>query len=244
MFSWRWPRGLGISGRSFCDVCRRPLLWYQNIPLLSAVYFRGRCVQCGKGFEGLRYFAIEASMGVAFVLTGYLWQKDSSGLVRLFRDSWGDFSLVLMLSIVLVFVGLFVVDLEKKLLPDVLSLIAGALIFLLTFFLPSPLFFNHLAAGLFCFIFFLSIFLITNARGMGFGDVKMAFFMGLLLGSPLLFVWLILSFVSGGTVGVILLFLRRATLGQEVPFGPFLLVSAYIVLFFGEDILSWYINLL
>ncbi|MBI2590666.1 MAG: prepilin peptidase, partial [Candidatus Blackburnbacteria bacterium] len=123
------------------------------------------------------------------------------------------------------------------------------LIFLLfTFYfllsLPSPLLFDHLLWGTVSAGFFLFLFLVTRGRGMGFGDVKLSFVLGSLLGYPASLVWLFLAFLTGGAIGIILILAGKARFGQHIPFGPFLLFAAAVAFGFGEVLFKWYLLLL
>jgi len=93
---------------------------------------------------------------------------------------------------------------------------------------------------LFGFFFLLHLFF---PKGMGFGDVKLAGSIGLFLGLRLGVLSAFLAFISGGLVGVVLVVLRRKTLKDPLPFGPFLALGALLGLFFGERILSWYLGM-
>ena len=94
--------------------------------------------------------------------------------------------------------------------------------------------------ALFGFFFLLHLFF---PKGMGFGDVKLAGSIGLFLGLRLGVLSAFLAFISGGLVGVVLVVLRRKTLKDPLPFGPFLALGALLGLFFGERILSWYLGM-
>ena len=94
--------------------------------------------------------------------------------------------------------------------------------------------------ALFGFFFLLHLFF---PKGMGFGDVKLAGSIGLFLGLRLGVLSAFLAFISGGLVGVVLVVLRRKTLKDPLPFGPFLALGALLGLFFGERILSWYFGM-
>ncbi len=98
-------------------------------------------------------------------------------------------------------------------------------------------------AGLAAAAFFLAIFLISRAKWLGFGDVKLAFLLGLLLGFPDILIALFLAFSIGAIIGVGLILLKRKTLKSELPFGPFLVGAAFIALFWGEKIINFYLNL-
>lgn len=94
--------------------------------------------------------------------------------------------------------------------------------------------------ALFGFFFLLHLFF---PKGMGFGDVKLAGSIGLFLGFRLGVLSAFLAFISGGLVGVVLVVLRKKTLKDPLPFGPFLALGALLGLFFGERILSWYLGM-
>src|SRR3989344_8400944 len=71
MWSFRAPRNLSLGGRSFCDVCRKKIKWYRNIPLISYLMLHGRCPDC-KNKISVRYPLIESFTALSFFLTGYL----------------------------------------------------------------------------------------------------------------------------------------------------------------------------
>ena len=77
---------------------------------------------------------------------------------------------------------------------------------------------------------------------MGFGDVKLAFFMGLFLGYPNILVALFLAFFLGAIIGVGLIVFGNKKLKSEVPFGPFLITGTFLALLWGQEIIQWYMN--
>lgn len=91
--------------------------------------------------------------------------------------------------------------------------------------------------------FFMALIMITKGKGMGGGDVKLGAFMGIVLGFPLGLLALVLSFLLGAIFSLILIFLRKKHFGQVIPFGPFLVTGSLIVLFWGKEILDWYLTL-
>lgn len=92
-------------------------------------------------------------------------------------------------------------------------------------------------------IFFGSIIFLTKGRGMGGGDLKLGIFMGFILGFPNSLIALSLAFLTGSTVGIGLLILKKRHFGQTIPFGPFLSLGSITALLWGEKIASWYFNL-
>ncbi|PJA84391.1 MAG: hypothetical protein CO144_01935 [Candidatus Nealsonbacteria bacterium CG_4_9_14_3_um_filter_35_11] len=90
----------------------------------------------------------------------------------------------------------------------------------------------------------MAIFLISRGKWLGFGDVKLAFFMGLFLGFPDILVALFLAFLIGAMIGLGLIIFKKKGLKSEIPFGPFLITGTLIALFWGNQIINWYLNLI
>lgn len=245
MLTYRLPRGIPLSGRSFCPHCKKKIRWFENIPVLSFVFLLGRCGRCGKNISW-RYPLLELSTAGLFMATGLFWQSLApvNGVAYQFKELLGLQSLFLYLLLLTLATALFVVDLEFKLLPDSLLLYSLFSIFYFLFFLPSPLLFHHLLVGAISSTLFLLLFLATRGRGMGFGDVKLAFILGSLLGWPEILTWLFLAFLTGALVGIILILLGKAQFGQHIPFGPFLIFGAVVAFGFGEILFKWYLSFL
>ena len=91
--------------------------------------------------------------------------------------------------------------------------------------------------------FFMALIIITRGRGMGGGDVKLGGFMGLILGFPGGVLAVVLGFISGAIVAVGLIFLGKKRFGENIPFGPFLVAGSLIALFWGTEIINWYLQL-
>jgi len=137
---------------------------------------------------------------------------------------------------------IFIYDLKHYLIPDkvLFPAIAVALLFRLLenlYLMP-----NYLLAVLIGSGFFLAIFLISKGRAMGFGDVKLAILMGILLGWPNILVALFLAFFLGAIIGLILMIFKGKGLKSEIPFGPFLITGTFIALFWGQQLVNWYLT--
>lgn len=102
-----------------------------------------------------------------------------------------------------------------------------------------PLFWNAVA-GLSIASIFVLLIIVTRGRGMGWGDVKYVFFLGLVLGFPNVALAVFLAFFGGSIASLLLIGLRRKNFGQTIPFGPFLSLGALATLFWGAQILDWY----
>lgn len=242
MLTYRLPRELSLKGRSYCDHCGKKINWAENIPLFSYLLLRGKCKNCHRHIS-IRYPLLELSTGILFVTTFYLVLRPADSFA-FWLSSIGSFSLIFLLFIVVCSIALFVIDLETQLLPDKILIPMLVIISFFCFLLPSPNLFSHIFWGFLSGGFFLLIYLLTKERGMGFGDVKLSFIAGLLLGFPHTIVWILLSFLLGSVFGVVLLLSGKVKLGQAIPFGPFLIGSLLITLAFGGNLFIWYINLL
>lgn len=108
--------------------------------------------------------------------------------------------------------------------------------------LSEPLFYGCLMA-LVLGLFFYFLIVITRGRGMGGGDLKLGVFLGLAFGFPYALVVLMLSFLLGSIFGVGLIIFGRKKFGQTLPFGPFMSLAGIIVIFWGTNILDWYLHL-
>lgn len=104
-------------------------------------------------------------------------------------------------------------------------------------------FFYSLLTGLLIGGFFLSLIIITRGKGMGGGDVKLGVFIGVMLGFPQAVFAIILSFLIGAIFSIGLIFAGKKHFGQTIPFGPFMVVGSLIMLFWGPQIVDWYLHL-
>jgi len=91
--------------------------------------------------------------------------------------------------------------------------------------------------------FFMALIILTKGKGMGGGDVKLGALIGLGLGFPHGLVALMLSFLSGATVSLVLILMGKKHFGQNIPFGPFLVLGSLMALFWGPQIVNWYLQI-
>lgn len=158
------------------------------------------------------------------------------------------FELLYLWAIAAILIAIFVYDLKHFLIPDILvySAIGMAALWRIVEFLNignfEPLF-NAILAGIGAAAFFLAIYLVSKGRWMGFGDVKLAFLLGVFLGWPSILVALFAAFCLGAVVGLVLIAFKKKVLKSEVPFAPFLILGTAIAFFFGSPIIHWYLNL-
>ena len=218
---------------SHCRACSAPLSWYDNLPLASYVLRRGRCRFCGAAFS-FRYFLVELLTALLAVALVYRF-----GLTV---TTVGYFAFSAAL-VVITFI-----DLDYQIIPDVISLpgaVAGVLFSLVSpaLSLWSSLIGLVLGAGILLAVA-LGYRAVTGREGMGGGDVKLLAMIGAFLGwRAVLFSLFAASFV-GSVVGVAAMVRNHADSKLALPFGPFLSFGALCYLFFGEQLIGWYLNLL
>lgn len=207
------------KGRSLCPACKHQLSWADNIPLLSFILLRGKCRYCHKPIS-IQYPLVELAVALFTILI------------------FDTQSLIPDLILVYILMAIFVSDLIYETIPDLLLLPAIGLSLV---FYHSPL---DLASGFGAGLFFYLLYLATKGKGMGLGDVKLVILLGLMLGWPNIIVCLFLAFLTGATVGVILILAKLKKFGQHLPFGPFLIGSWLIANFWAREIINLYFNFL
>jgi len=242
-------------GRSYCPKCKHKLNWQDLIPLLSFFYLKGKCRYCGEKIA-LQYPLVEFLTGLLFVfVTRY-------GLLLKGYSSYNLLLTVYYLLITCFLIIIFLYDLKHYIIPDKVIYPAIGTVFLyrlfeilefgnwdlfriwdLGFGILRPIV-HSFSAGLGALAFFLAIVLVSRGKWMGLGDVKMAFFMGSLLGAPALLVALFSAFFIGAIIGIGLIIFKKKTLKSEIPFGPFLVAGTFLAMFWGDQIVGWYLNLL
>jgi leader peptidase (prepilin peptidase)/N-methyltransferase len=230
---YRLPQGLSIvSPGSFCPQCRTPVRGYDNIPLLSYLLLRGRCRSCGAKISW-RYPLVEGLTG-ALAVALYL----KFGLTGSF---FAFFAFVAAL-VVITFI-----DLDHRIIPDVISLPGIGIGFLLSFFLPHPSvtesLIGLLAGGGSLYLVAVGYETLTKREGMGGGDVKLLAMIGAWLGWKAVLFTLFAASLTGSLIGGGAMVLQKQGRHYAVPFGPFLAFGCLAYLFFGPPLIDWYLNL-
>src|SRR3989344_2510798 len=226
-----------LKGRSYCPQCKHPLSWQDLIPLLSFALLQGKCRYC-KAHISWQYPLVELATGIVFVV---LYNLVSLSFSQVFQVPY-------FFAVASLLVVIFVYDLKHYLIPDKILYPAIGLVLAWRAFeilnLESWDLFriSNLGYSILPTLFFLAIFLVSRGTWMGFGDVKLALFMGLFLGWPNVLVALFVAFTLGAAVGVALILLKKKGLRSQVPFGPFLIGGTFAALFFGEAIAHWYLT--
>ncbi|PID04126.1 MULTISPECIES: A24 family peptidase [unclassified Sporosarcina] len=217
-----------VSPPSRCTTCDRNLTAVDLVPVFSYVFLRGKCRGCKEKISAL-YPVMELITGVLFVCAflhfGFQWE------------------FVVALLFISMLVILTVSDLKYMLIPNKILLPFGIAIFILRFVSPLTPWWDSLLGAAVGFGLLLLIAFVSNG-GMGGGDIKLFFVIGLVLGTMQTLVTLFLASLIGAIVGMI--FLKKTKQGRKtpVPFGPSIAVAALIAYFYGTQLVSWYTGLL
>lgn len=227
---FRLPLGRTVLwGRSQCPHCSRQIRAWENIPVLSWAALRGRCAGCRTPI-GLQYPLVELVTGSLF-----------AGAAWLYGPTW---LLVPRLIFVCAMVVLFMIDLQHRILPNVITLPGIAVGLAFSLFLPPGLrdaLIGAAACSLLLFGMGEAVSRVLGKEALGFGDVKMIAMMGAFLGWQLTLVSLFLASFLGSAIGVGLVALTRNR-DYEIPLGSFLAVGALAAAAVGQPLLDWYVG--
>ncbi len=242
---WRVPRGESIvRPPSHCPKCNAPIKWYQNLPVLSWLALRGKCANC-KAPISPRYILIECLGGLLFL--GAFWHLTTLHDPLIWLP-------VYWVWISLMIVGTFI-DFDHQLLPDFVTvggMILGVGANGVTAWrlgLWSQVLFSVVGLVFGFGLMWIIRFVGTKAfkrEAMGLGDVFLMGAIGALFGPVAVIVTLMVSSVIGSLVGVGMILLSKAKLGNfvSIPFGPYLCMGCLVWMFWGIQIVSWYLNLI
>ena len=216
-----------VSGPSHCTTCDRKLGALDLVPVFSYLFLRGKCRGCGSKISAIYPF-MEFVTGVLFTLSFF--KLGLSG------------ELVIALLFVSLLVIITVSDIAYMLIPNKVLLPFAVVLFGVRLFVPLELWWDSLVGALVGFGV-LYLIAVVSKGGMGGGDVKLFFVIGLVLGTVHTLLTLFLASVIGTIAGVILL--KRAGKGRKtpIPFGPSIALAAVIAYFWGADFVAWYSNL-
>jgi leader peptidase (prepilin peptidase)/N-methyltransferase len=259
-----------VYGRSECEFCHKELSAKELIPVISFIVQKGKCSACGAKLSWY-YPVSEILTGTMFVLLA-VWlkvfsQNDTSiYLAYVYHLIIASFLIAIFLTDLkdmiipdkIVFPAIIFVLLSRigassySLLTMYQSLKADVLgkYLLKAGYLTSHIKFELwdlawvVGGALVVSLFFLLLIFITKGRGMGGGDVKLGFLLGLINGFPNFTVMLFSAFLVGALYSVFLVILKRKGMKEAIPFGPFLIIGCYIALFFGEVLVNRYLSML
>jgi leader peptidase (prepilin peptidase)/N-methyltransferase len=223
----RVPEGRSlVRPGSACPGCGAAIAWYDNVPILSFVALRGRCRACATPITW-RYPLVEAVTAGLFAAAGIAFGPTLQGVVAA--------------ALLAALVAITVIDLERQIIPDVISLpgiVAGVLANLAVgrVLWMESLLGIVVGGGLFLVI------ILASGGGMGGGDMKLGAMLGAFLGWKVVLLSVFIAVVVGGALAVALMASGVRGRKDPIPFGPFLAAGGAAGLFWGERMVQWYLS--
>mgnify|MGYP001546290787 CR=1 FL=1 len=219
---------------SHCPICRTPLHWYENIPVFSYLFLRGKCGHCNTRIS-LQYPTVE-------FLTGFMAAANLAA-----------FGLSVAAVVFFIFSAALItiiwIDIHHQIIPDIISKPGIIVGFCFSFFSPLTIWQDSLIGivagwGIF-FSISLAYRLIRDQEGLGGGDAKLLAMLGAFLGWQSLLFIIFASSVTGSIAGLIAMPIQKKGGATRIPFAPFLALSGFLYLFFHAQIhhlFSLYLN--
>jgi leader peptidase (prepilin peptidase)/N-methyltransferase len=227
----RLPSGQSIvRPPSSCPLCSTRIRWYDNVPLVSYLLLRGKCRGCAAPIS-IRYPLVELLTGLSATAVFIRFGPSLSAAV---------YFIFIAALLVITFI-----DIDHRIIPDSISLPGIPLGIAASFFLPNITWIESVLGTLLGGGILLAIAwgyqIITQKDGMGGGDIKLLAMMGAFIGwQGVLFTIMASSFIGTG-IGLVLMIRAGKGMKLAIPFGPFLSMGAILYLFFGPDLINWYL---
>lgn len=221
----RLPEGGDVVfEESHCPVCKKSIRWYENIPLLSYLFLRGKCSGCGTRIS-FQYPLIELITGLFCLL---ILPKDLT-LPYLLTFS-------LKLSVFACFLTIFVVDIRHQIIPNYINLFLFIVLSLVSLFMYN---WTHIVFGLLIGVGFPGIvtwafYKLKGQIGLGMGDIKLYGALSVYLGPMGIIQNIFLSCFSGSFIIGLLMLLNKVKRDTKIPFGPFIVLVAFFQFYYPE----------
>lgn len=221
--------GSVVFPASHCPKCKHPLAAYENIPILSYLFLRGKCLHC-KCKISMQYPIVELCMGILALLLFHHFDLSITSL--------GYFFFLAALLVIIV------IDIHHQIIPDVISLpgigLGLAFSFINPLITPFDSFLGAFLGGGVLYAIAWAYLIIRKQDGMGGGDIKLLAMLGAWLGwQSLLFIVFFSSF-TGAIIGIIAIKLQNEDTNYRIPFGPFLSIAAICFLFYSTEIIHYF----
>ena len=221
-----------VTPRSMCPGCNSLISAYDNIPVVSYILLRGKCRNCGIPIS-LRYPLVETISGLTALAVFMRFGISAEGVI---------YFLFVSALVVITYI-----DIDHRIIPDIISLPGIPIGFLLaSLVLPSMNYKTSLAGILTGGGSLLAVAwiynLITKKEGMGGGDIKLLAMIGAFTGWKGVLFTIFVASAVGTLAGIAVMLKTQKGMKLAVPFGPFLSIGAILYIFFGSEIISWYIK--
>ena len=221
-----------IHPGSMCPSCENPIHFYDNIPIISYLWLRGKCRFCSTPIS-IRYPLVEAMSGLL--------------CLGVFLKFGPTTQAVIYFAFIATLLAITFIDIDHRIIPDIISLPGIPIFFLASLALPTLTYLDSLlgilAGGGILYLVAFAYSLLTKKEGMGGGDIKLLAMIGALIGWKGVFFTIFVSSAVGTISGMVIMLMTRQSMKLAVPFGPFLAIGAITYIFFGSQLLAFYFNM-
>lgn len=213
-----------VKPRSHCTTCNRTLTAIDLIPVFSFIFLRGKCRTCGTKISAI-YPLIELITGLLFALSFYVIGFNPE--------------LVIALAFVSLLMIIMVSDINYMIIPDKVLLFFLVILGIARVFSPLTPWWDSILGAIVGFSL-LALIAIVSKGGMGGGDIKLFFLIGLVLGTKETLLAFFLSTLFGAVIGGVGMLIGKVKRNKPIPFGPFIVIGSLMTYFFGDTIIEWY----
>jgi leader peptidase (prepilin peptidase)/N-methyltransferase len=221
-----------IHPGSMCPSCENPIHFYDNIPIISYLWLRGKCRFCSTPIS-IRYPLVEAMSGLLCL-----------GVFLKFGPTVQALIYFLFIATLL---AITFIDIDHRIIPNVISLPGIPIFFLASLALPTLTYLDSLlgilVGGGTLYLVAFAYSILTHKEGMGMGDIKLLAMIGALIGWKGVFFTIFVSSAVGTVSGMVVMLVSRQGMKMKIPFGPFLAIGAITYIFFGPQLLAFYFNM-
>lgn len=231
---YRLPQSKSIvHPRSMCPQCGTLIRFYDNLPILSYLLLRGKCRHC-KAPISFRYPVVEMLSGLF--------------AVSIFLKYGTSLEAAIYYTFIATLLVITFIDIDHQIIPDMITLPGIPICFAASFALPQITYIESLLGILIgggsLFAVAWLYHLLTKKEGMGGGDIKLLGMMGAIIGWKGVLFTIFVASAIGTVSGMLIMLKTRKSMKLAVPFGPFLAIGSIAYIFFGPQLMVWYINLL
>lgn len=227
---YRIPEEKSISfPPSSCGSCNTRLKPKDLVPMVSYLFLKGKCRYCGEKVS-MQYPIVEAITGLLFVFV--------------FIKFGFTLDCIRFMTLTPLLIVIAMIDFKTEYIYTstiIFGVVSGAIFIGIEYFQAGGVNLVNYAVGALAGASILAIIVLLTGA-MGWGDVELIFFIGLFLGIKLNLLNVFLSIVIGGLVAIILMATKKKSGKESMAFGPYIAISTYIVILFGNEILNWYIT--
>ena len=237
-----------LTGRSICPNCDNTLKPQYLVPVFSWLFLKGKCGFCGKKISA-NYFFLEVFTGALFAITflkfNFITSIDNTVIPNATTDIVDFKALNFFIFYAIEFTLLSAIFFYDKMyteIPDRLSIpaILIALVGTVTLGILTPL--QTIIGAVAISGFFLAQFILSRGRWIGGGDIRLGAIIGAILGWKLGIIALMIAYITGSIAAIALLLQKKSKMKNQIAFGPFLIIGLLVAIFYGEQILNWYLG--